>query len=158
MPPLAHLSNSSKKFLLSSLVVAAFAAYSLHARDERHSVTITAPPALQSTKSSGASSQPSVPAGSGYKDGAYTGTPADALYGNIQVQATIRGGAITDVTFLQYPNDRNTSVSINEQAMPYLKQEAIRAQSAQVDGVSGATDTSQAFIQSLASALTQAKL
>ena len=46
---------------------------------------------------------------------------------------------------------------INQQAMPVLKQEAIQAQSAQVDGVSGATDTSDAFVQSLTSALTQAQ-
>jgi len=58
---------------------------------------------------------------------------------------------------LLYPNDRRESVDINSQAMPYLKQEAIQAQTAQVDGVSGATDTSQAFIQSLGSALKQAR-
>jgi len=92
-----------------------------------------------------------------YKDGEYTGNTADAFYGNIQVKAIIQGGKITDVQFLQYPNDRSTSIMINQQAMPYLKQEAIQAQSAQVDIVSGATDSSQAFQQSLQSALSQAK-
>jgi uncharacterized protein with FMN-binding domain len=92
-----------------------------------------------------------------YRDGVYTGGVADAFYGNIQVQATIRGGKITDVVFLQYPNDRNRSIDINSQAMPYLKQEAITAQSANVDIVSGATATSQAFIASLGSALSQAR-
>ena len=92
-----------------------------------------------------------------YKDGAYTGSSADAYYGSIQVQVTISGGKITDVAFLNYPHDRGTSVSINTQAMPYLKQEAIAAQSANVNIVSGATDSSLAFRQSLASALAQAK-
>jgi uncharacterized protein with FMN-binding domain len=92
-----------------------------------------------------------------YKDGTYTGSVADAFYGNVQVQATISGGKITGVTFLQYPNDRSTSVGINSQAMPYLQQEAIAAQSGQVNVVSGATDTSGAFVQSLTSALTQAQ-
>ena len=92
-----------------------------------------------------------------YKDGTYTGSAADAVYGNLQVQATISGGKITNVTFLQYPSDRGRSVEINQQADPQLTQEAINAQSAQVDIVSGATDSSQAFIQSLTSALTQAK-
>jgi uncharacterized protein with FMN-binding domain len=92
-----------------------------------------------------------------YADGQYTGSVADAYYGNIQVKVTVSGGKITDVVFLQYPSDRGTSVRINSQAMPYLKQEAISAQSANVGIVSGATDSSMAFQQSLASALTQAK-
>jgi uncharacterized protein with FMN-binding domain len=93
----------------------------------------------------------------GLKDGQYTGNAADAFYGYIQVKAIINGGKITDVQFLRYPNDRSTSIAINKQAMPYLKQEAVQAQSAQVNIVSGATDTSQAFIQSMASALSQAQ-
>jgi len=91
-----------------------------------------------------------------YKDGNYTGSVADAFYGNIQVRATVSGGKLTAVTFLQYPNDRSESVQINRQAMPLLQQEAIQAQSAEVSGVSGASDTSDAFIQSLSSALRQA--
>lgn len=92
-----------------------------------------------------------------YKDGTYTGSTADAFYGTIQVQVAISGGKITDVTFLQYPSDRSRSIAINTLAMPNLKQEAITAQSAQVDVVSGATASSQAFVQSLSSALSQAK-
>jgi len=94
---------------------------------------------------------------SGYKDGNYTGDAADAFYGNIQVQATIANGRITNVQFLQYPNDRSTSIYINSQADPMLAQEAIQAQSANVDIVSGATDSSNAFVQSLQSALDKAK-
>lgn len=92
-----------------------------------------------------------------YANGTYTGSPANAYYGTVQVEAIIQNGALADVKFLQYPNDRNTSRYINSQAMPALISEAIQSQSAQVDGVSGATDTSQAFIQSLGSALAQAK-
>jgi len=92
-----------------------------------------------------------------YADGSYTGAAADAYYGLVQVRATIAGGKLTAVDFLQYPNDRRTSVEINSQAMPLLKQEAIQAQSANVSGVSGASDTSAAFVQSLGDALAQAK-
>lgn len=92
-----------------------------------------------------------------YNDGTYTGSAADAYYGNVQVQVTVSGGVITNVTFLQKPGDRSTSVYINSQATPILASEAIKAQSASVNAVSGATDTSQAFKQSLSSALTQAK-
>ncbi len=92
-----------------------------------------------------------------YKDGSYTGSTADAFYGNIQVKAIISGGKITDVQFLQYPSDRSRSIAINTLAMPNLKQEAIHAQNANVNIVSGATDSSNAFIQSLSSALSQSK-
>lgn len=92
-----------------------------------------------------------------YKDGTYTGDTVDAYYGNVQVQAIISGKKITDIQFLNYPQDRQHSADINAQAMPYLKTEAIQAQSANVDIISGATLTSQAFQQSLQSALNQAK-
>ena len=92
-----------------------------------------------------------------YVDGTYTGSVADAYYGYVQVQAVIQGGKLTDVIFLQHPSDRRTSQYINDQAMPYLKTEAIQAQSANVSGVSGASDTSMAFIQSLKDALAKAK-
>ncbi|MBI5405757.1 FMN-binding protein [Candidatus Kaiserbacteria bacterium] len=92
-----------------------------------------------------------------YADGSYTGSPADAYYGTVQVVAIVRNGKMTDVQFLQHPDNQPNSRYINGQAMPLLTQEAIRAQSAQVDGVSGATFTSQAFVQSLSSALAQAK-
>ncbi len=92
-----------------------------------------------------------------YNDGTYVGSVADAYYGNVQVKAIIQNGKIADVQFLQYPNDRGTSIEINSQAMPYLKQEAIQAQNAQVDVISGATQTSAAFVQSLSDALAQAK-
>jgi uncharacterized protein with FMN-binding domain len=92
-----------------------------------------------------------------YKDGTYTGDVVDAYYGNVQVQTTIQNHLVTDVQFLNYPQDRQHSVIINSQAMPMLKSEAINAQTANVDIVSGATATSQAFIQSLQSALTKAQ-
>ena len=91
-----------------------------------------------------------------YKDGTYTGDVTDAYYGNVQIQAVVSGGRIATVNFLQYPNDRDRSVRINSYAMPILQSEAIQTQKSQVDIVSGATDTSQAFIQSLQSALAKA--
>ncbi len=91
-----------------------------------------------------------------YKDGQYTGSVADAYYGNVQVKVLVQGGRIADVIFLDHPQDRRTSIEINNYAMPILKQEAIQVQSANVDVVSGATATSGAFRESLASALSQA--
>lgn len=91
-----------------------------------------------------------------YRDGTYTGDVADAYYGNVQIQITVVNGKISDVVFLQYPNDARTSQFINSQAMPILKSEAIEAQNANVDIVSGASQTSQAFRESLSSALKKA--
>jgi uncharacterized protein with FMN-binding domain len=92
-----------------------------------------------------------------YKDGTYTGAMEDAFYGNVQVQVLITHGKINNIQFLQHPSDAMRSVAINDIAMPNLTQEAIQAQQANIDIVSGATQTSQAFIQSLQSALNQAK-
>lgn len=91
-----------------------------------------------------------------YKDGTYKGDTVDAYYGYVQIEATVSNGKIADVKFLQYPNDRRTSIFINSQAMPYLSQEAIQVQNANVDTISGATQTSKAFRRSLQSALDQA--
>jgi uncharacterized protein with FMN-binding domain len=92
-----------------------------------------------------------------YKDGSYTGPQVDAYWGVVQIKAVIRNGKISDVTFLEYPSDRRTSQRINSIAMPYLKTEAIQVQSANVDLISGATLTSEAFAESLQAALSGAK-
>ena len=96
------------------------------------------------------------PPGHGFADGTYTGPVADAYYGLVQVQASTQGGRLTALKILKYPNDRRTSISINRQALPMLRDEAISAQSANVDIISGATLTSRAFIQSLGGALKKA--
>lgn len=165
-----------KKFLLSFAIVVGFLLYVFDQRGGGdNSPKVIAPSGSQTNSSSSnqkvqSSTSTSDPNSSGttnpistnnqssgtYKDGSYTGNVADAYYGNVQVQAFISGGKISDVKFLQYPNDRQNSIYINSQAMPYLTQEAITAQNAQVDIISGATDTSMAFQQSLANALNQA--
>ena len=153
-----------KKFTLAALIVILFVLYSLIYNHKNFVAIVpnrTAGTNLSSGSSSGTSST-SVPnttssSGSQYKDGSYTGSVADAQWGNIQVKAIIQNGKITDVQFLQYPNERNRSVSINSYADPQLTSEAIQAQSANVDIVTGATDSSEAFMQSLSDALAQAK-
>ncbi len=92
-----------------------------------------------------------------YKDGTYTGPEVDAIYGLVQVQAVIQNGRIASVQFLEYPNDRRTSVRINSYAVPTLQQEAVQVQSANVNLISGATLTSEGFQMSLQSALSKAK-
>jgi uncharacterized protein with FMN-binding domain len=141
-----------KKILASFVFITAFAGYALSQRFG------SSAPAVSAAASQGATPKSTAAARTTgrYADGTYTGSVADAYYGSVQVQVRVAGGKITDVQFLQYPNDRQTSVMINTQAMPLLTQEAIQAQSAQVSGVSGATETSGAFQQSLAAALAHA--
>ncbi|MCX6799638.1 MAG: FMN-binding protein [Candidatus Falkowbacteria bacterium] len=93
-----------------------------------------------------------------YKDGEYVGDSVDAYYGNIQVKVIIKDGSITDVQFLSYPNDKPNSIRVNTHAMPILMHEALGIQNENVDAVSGASYTSEAFKKSLRSSLDQAKL
>ncbi|HLI52085.1 MAG TPA: FMN-binding protein [Thermomicrobiaceae bacterium] len=119
--------------------------------------TLAPTPAPSSSTASSGASATSSGASSAYTDGTYTGSVADAQWGYVQVRATVQKGKITDVEFLQYPDDRSRSIFINQTADPELSSEAIQAQSAQVDIITGATDSSQAFIQSLSDALSQAQ-
>ncbi len=98
-----------------------------------------------------------VQTASQFKNGNFTGNEIDAFFGLVQVQISIQNGKITNVQVPEYPSDRRTSVRINTFAVPILQQEAIQAQQANVDIVTGATLTSQAFAMSLQSALDKAK-
>lgn len=156
-----------KKLLLSLGVIAVFIVYTVMQRHQGTSIVLK-PNTPTSGQATGTTASAGVQSGSGtssagsssssqtYKDGTYTGPSENAFYGNVQVQVTISGGKITNVKFLDHPQDNPNSIAINQQAMPYLQQEAIQAQTANVNIISGATDTSQAFIQSLSIALNQA--
>jgi uncharacterized protein with FMN-binding domain len=98
-----------------------------------------------------------VAANGAFNDGTFVGPAADAYYGIIQIGAVIQGGRVVDIKVVQYPSDRRTSVRINRIALPMLRDEAVSAQSGDVDIISGATLTSRAFIRSLGGALRQAR-
>ncbi len=104
----------------------------------------------------GRSSSPSPTAnGSGLQDGTFKGTAVSNPYGTVQVSITISGGKITNAQ-ATYPTT-GQSGSINENAIPKLKQQALQAQSAKIDTVSGATFTSEGYAKSLQAALDAAK-
>jgi uncharacterized protein with FMN-binding domain len=92
-----------------------------------------------------------------YKDGTATGAVISTRYGDVQVEVTISGGAIADVTALQLPNGDRRSQNIASASEPVLREEALTAQSANIDLLSGATYTSEAYAQSLQSALDQVR-
>jgi uncharacterized protein with FMN-binding domain len=107
-------------------------------------------PALQPATSTAAADN------GGLKDGTYTGSSENAYYGRVQVKVTVASHRIAAVDVLDYPKDRRTSRYINSQALPLLQQEVIAANSANVDTISGATLTSEAYLRSLNRALSQA--
>lgn len=106
-----------------------------------------------SSASSSRSSSASSKASSSPKASTVTGDTIQTRWGPVQVQLGVTGSRITTVTVLQYPNGNSRDAEINAQALPILVQETQRAQSAKIDMVSGATYTSDGYIQSLQSAL-----
>lgn len=92
-----------------------------------------------------------------FKDGVYTGAVVATSKGDVQVQVTVADGKVTQVAAVKYPSDNPRSLGIAQQAIPQLSDEAVKAQSADIQMVSGATETSTGFIGSLQDALDQAK-
>lgn len=87
--------------------------------------------------------------------GVFTGPAVEMEYGPVQVALDVQGGKIIDVKAVQYPVDRPRSQFINSQAVPLLRSEALQAQSANINVISGATFTSEAFANSLQAAIGQ---
>jgi uncharacterized protein with FMN-binding domain len=87
-----------------------------------------------------------------------TGTSASTRWGPVQVRLTVDGGTITDVTVVEYPSGNGRDRQINARAIPILVQETLDAQSADIDMVSGATVTSEGYVESLQAALDKAGL
>ncbi|MFG2437206.1 FMN-binding protein [Streptomyces sp. NPDC048508] len=102
------------------------------------------------------SSGTSTGTASGTATGTFTGDPVDTQYGTVQVAVTLAKGKLTAVKVLQAPDQNGRDQQIASYSLPRLTQEAIGAQSAHIDAVSGASYTSQGYIQSLQSALDQA--
>ncbi len=84
------------------------------------------------------------------------GSAVQTPYGVVQVKINLTGTKITNVSLAQLTANDDTSQQINSQAAPILLQQTLSAQSAQIDGVSGASYTSQGYDQSLQSALDKA--
>ncbi|MFD7587186.1 FMN-binding protein [Kitasatospora sp. NPDC059811] len=113
-----------------------------------------------SDATAGPSVSPSAPA-AGAAAGAggtrkVTGDAVNTRYGPVQVEVTLAGSRITTVDVVKYPTEDRRDREINSSALPLLNQEAIAAQSAGIDVVSGATFTSDGYVRSLQSALDRA--
>lgn len=147
-----------KKILIGGVLVVALGAYAWWASTQKTDTAVPTNSIPSETTNPAATSTNNTPAATGtYKNGTYTSAVANAFYGPMQIKVTIAAGKISDITFLQFPNDRKETIEISNNAMPILKQEAIAVQSAKVNNISGATQTVDGFKEALNNALTQAK-
>lgn len=90
--------------------------------------------------------------------GTYKGTAVQTRFGPVQVQITVANGKITDITALQLTNTDGKSIQISNRAAPLLRSKVLAAQSADVQTVSGATITSDAYLTSVQAAIDAAHL
>jgi uncharacterized protein with FMN-binding domain len=122
---------------------------------KKAAATPTKATATQSaTATPSAAATTAAPAATGIKDGTFTGPSVNVNYGNVQVKITVVNGRITDAVAVKAPsgkNDRYTNMSV-----PVLKQQTLKAQSANIQGVSGASYTSYGWFTSLQGALADA--
>jgi uncharacterized protein with FMN-binding domain len=108
---------------------------------------VTPPAAISSTGSTDSST------GSSTGTKTVTGSAVDTRFGPVQVQITVTNGKIAAATAVDYPTGNPRDAQINAYAIPTLNSEAVQAGSASIDMVSGATYTSEGYLQSLQSAL-----
>ena len=111
-----------------------------------------------SSSSSSSSSGSSSSGSSSSASTTYTGDSVQTRWGPVQVRITVVNGKITASEAVVYPSGNHEDEQINSFALPVLNQEAVAAQSASIDMVSGATVTSEGYLSSLQSAIDQAHL
>ncbi|QHT55588.1 FMN-binding protein [Cellulomonas sp. H30R-01] len=107
-----------------------------------------------SSGTAGGSSDASSDAGS--VSGTFTGAEVQTRWGPVQVQIVVQDGRITSADAVTYPDANGHDRQINAYAIPQLDQEVVQAQGASIDLVSGATVTSDGYVQSLQDAIDQA--
>jgi uncharacterized protein with FMN-binding domain len=148
--------------------------FSYHTSRNEGSTTVAGPASSGSASASGSSNGSSSGQSSGSSNGSssgtsngsagsaasgtYTGASVMTRWGAVQVQITVSDAKITAAEAVEYPQANPRDRQINAYALPVLAQEATQAQSAEIDAVSGATVTSDGYIQSLQSAIDQAHL
>jgi uncharacterized protein with FMN-binding domain len=122
---------------------------------ESSSSTTTSPATTSSTGSTSSSQHTSSTTAVG-ATGSFTSPEVTYTYGALEVTVTLKDGKITAVSAPSNDAPDPHSEAINDQAVPILDKEAVAAQGVNIDVVSGATFTSEAFGQALKDALTKA--
>ena len=145
-----------KRALLAVVATVASLVLLLSFKTHSTSAVTTPPAAVATTGTSSTSSATSSATSTTSKT--YTGTAADTRYGPVQVRITVASGKLTSVQAINYPTNNPRDAQINAYAIPALNDEAKSAGNAGINMISGATYTSEGYITSLQSALTQAGL
>ena len=114
------------------------------------------PTSKATTTSKPSPAAPAAPPAGKSVNGTFTGSAVDVGYGTVQVKITVVNGEITDAQAVQAPNGRNDRYT--NMSVPILRQRTLAAQSANINGVSGASYTSFGWYTSLVVALKQAGL
>ena len=122
---------------------------------DRPAPSVSATPSASADTTTTPTPSPSPTPAPRAANGTFTGMVVSTRFGDIQVRISVSGGRVTDVTALQMPTDRARSAEITQYVTPVLRQEAVQAQNARIDVISGATYTSEAYAQSLDDALRQ---
>ncbi|MGO4534945.1 FMN-binding protein [Leifsonia sp. 2MCAF36] len=115
----------------------------------------TPTPSQSSSASQSSSSEPQSTPSQSSATTVITGSAVQTRYGAVQVKVTFSGSTITAVDTVQSPSRDGRDIEINDQALPILQHEVLSSQSAKIDTVSGATYTSEGYIQSVQSAIDQ---
>lgn len=126
---------------------------SVHAATPAASASPTSSPAPSASASPSASATSAPAPTQAAATKTVTGSAIDTRYGAVQVKLTFTGNTITAVDTVQAPNGSGRDQEINQQALPILQQEVLSSQSAKIDTVSGATYTSEGYMQSVQSAI-----
>jgi uncharacterized protein with FMN-binding domain len=162
MPP-AGFDRGARRIALWGLTTVSTVVLLFSYRTSTSSALPTATAAAPTTPTAGTTTSGSTPTTGGTSaaksstyTGTVTGTAADTRWGPVQVKVTLASGKITAVDMVQEPDSNDRDQEINAEAVPQLVSETLQAQNAQIDMVSGATYTSEGYVQSLQSALDQA--
>jgi uncharacterized protein with FMN-binding domain len=119
------------------------------------SATATAGSTASASSTPTASASTTTAAGG---DGTYTGDAVETRWGTVQVEITVENGKITSSDAVQFPSENGKDKQINAYAVPILNAAVVEARGASIDSVSGATVTSDGYVESLQSAIDAAHL
>ena len=154
-PPQFGTSEPSGLAALPGRATSSPAASSAPTKDAGTPTKATSKPTKSTTAPKPAQSGPAASTGI---TGTFDGDTAPTRWGPVQVRIVVKDGKIVDASALKSPSGDSRSRSISQQAIPYLVQETLAAQSDQISGVSGASYTSNGWFTSLQSALKKAGL
>jgi uncharacterized protein with FMN-binding domain len=132
--------------------------FGYHTSTSAETTSVLADPAVSTGSGTGAAGTGAAGTDGTASAGTVTGPSADTRWGPVQVQLTVENGRVTDVAVVDYPSENGKDRQINARAIPILVRETLDAQSADIDMVSGATVTSEGYLESLQAALDEAGL